>query len=139
MRKFLFLMFALVALGSLSACGTVDRVADSDGGELVFQYATAKVIRETDVTADAVLSFADRVRPLLDTEVHTVDAVMEAVRAEIEWENLLPEDRILVNYIFNAAEDRLKDRAGSSPDEIRTSATTIIGWIEQAAILSGGR
>lgn len=96
------------------------------------------MLRESDsVSPDDVLDFVDRIRPLLTDEAGAIDIVMGLVRAEVPWERLYPEDRVLVNYLFQIAEQRLGER-NTEPSDINTDALTILGWIEQAAILSGG-
>ena len=130
-------ILSIFAAVLLIACSSLGTITESREGQLVFQYATVKIIRESgDIDSGDILGFVERIRPLLTDKINTVDVVMSLVRSEVPWDRLHPEDRVLVNYIFEVAEDRLGDRATDHSD-IRTSALTIIAWIEQAALFAG--
>lgn len=140
MKPFCLLTLAAACLlGALTSCaGTSGLNTDSAATQLTVQYATAKLITQSDrVTSDRVLLHVERVRELVDgdMELTTADLVAQVI-AGIDTDRLDDADRLLLMALIGQVADSLGELNLIS-EEHRLTLLTLLDWIEQAARLTG--
>lgn len=129
----LVLMVALLLL-MVSCAG----LTEADRARLPIQYGTMKVIGQSDaVTADGVIRYTTLARELIDRDVsiNTTALASEIVQA-LGAERLSPTDLFLVTALVQQIEVEMQSLNLIQPD-VRLSLLEVLGWIEQAARMSG--
>lgn len=137
----------ILALVLSSGCSSLPSLTDPDNSSalrLTMQYATLKVIEESDsFTAQDV---ADKAAEL-QAKVESSDSlVLERLRSEfyesIDYEGLPPSDRLLVAALTAQFEHSLQDFKGGGSvlsEAQRVQVMTLLTWVEDAAVLAGAR
>ena len=108
--------------------------------ELATQYATLKVIAETDVTAEQVLERVGAVRLIVETDAQvTVHNLAQQVRQSISWDRLDAADQLLLNAVLMDAELRLAEIVGDGllDDQGKVAVGVLLDWISEAAAIEG--
>jgi len=108
--------------------------------ELATQYATLKVIAETDVTAEQVLERVGAVRLIVETDAQvTVHNLAQQVRQSISWDRLDAADQLLLNAVLMDAELRLAEIVGDGllDDQGKVAVGVLLDWIAEAAAIEG--
>jgi hypothetical protein len=131
--NFLFLTVLMVAGCAL--------LAERDARlELATQYATLKVIAETDVTAEQVLERVGAVRLIVETDAQvTVHNLAQQVRQSISWDELDAADQLLLDAVLMEAELRLAEIVGDGllDDQGKVAVGVLLDWIAEAAAIEG--
>jgi len=132
---------AVLSIGAVAALQSGCVSPPSTDAKLVAQvsvtFGVGKVLENNPSYAPRVVQIAEEVAAAAAGEASTVDLVMSLAREKIDWANLSPADRTLVNTLLLAIEDQLRRRIESgvlSPEKallVRELAT----WIADAARL----
>ena len=131
MRK--FLLAALVGGFFVSGCAALQE-GNADA-KLVTQYATLKVADGDPAKAARIAEIASEVRRYVtDAEALTVDALIVAIRAEVNWSSLDAADTLLVNALLERLRVELIEYLGPEqiPEDLRLAATTVADWVIEA-------
>jgi hypothetical protein len=107
---------------------------------LPIQYATLKIIEQSDdITADGVLRYVYRARELANLAVEiNVQAIVKELMAELLDEKLSPADQFLVQALIQQIDYEITNLRLVRPESTLTILDVLV-WVEQAAIMSGGR
>lgn len=137
MRRLFLALCAVV----LAGCGAMGAVSDSDGSSrLIAQYATIKVIDGDFGKRDRVIEVATEVKRFASSEDSlTVDALMVAIRSQVDFGKLDAADTLLINGLLTRLQDELAAHlgVGALPSDVRLAATTVADWVIEAAGLVG--
>lgn len=131
MTRLLFavpLLFAFALSGLLTACATFEGGGNDTTNRLVVQYATLKLIEQSDtVTAATIIEHVDRAQELLDSEqVVSLDTLI----ARVDLTGLDPSDRLLVSALFA----NIESAAIETPESDRlVRLREVTEWVRQAA------
>lgn len=138
MRQVLTIGLVTLAFALVPGCSLVSSVNEVAEGSLAFQWATARAIRESDdVTGQSVLDFIERARPHVESSEGSVDILVQRIQGEIDWDEMYPEDRRMLEAIFTGAVQRLRDRDLPAED-LRMEARDILDSVETAALMVSG-
>jgi hypothetical protein len=125
---------ALILTAILSGCAT------PGAPQLPVQFATLKLIENNNVSATEVIQRVALVRTVLDdTQTLALGELGNHVRHLVGYHTLSPADRLLVDALLGDVHHRLAiglDVPLSA--QHRALILTVLDWIEQAAIASGG-
>lgn len=109
--------------------------------ELATQYATLKVIAETDVTAEQVRERVGAIRRIVETDSQvTVHNLAQQVRQSIGWDSLDVADQLLLNAVLVEAERKLAEIVGDGllDEQGKVAVGVLLDWIEEATAIAGG-
>lgn len=130
--NFVFLIFLVMA-----GCATL---TNQDARlELATQYATLKVIAETDVTAEQVRELVQAVRQIIEADTQVaVHHLAQQVRQSINWDKLDAADQLLLNAVLMEIELRLIEVVGDGllDDQGKVAVGTLLDWIDEAAAIA---
>lgn len=141
MRRIFHTGIALMLMAVLALTAGCAALQERDtGAQLTVQYATLKVIEQSDdVTAEGVIEHVQRARALVDEDPDvTLGQLAEEVRSEIPWSRLSLADRMLLDAVLLEAEERLRQRIGDGllDEDARVAVTVLFDWIERAASMA---
>lgn len=123
---------------TLSACSTLQ--SNDTTTKLAVQYGTMKIIEQSDaVTADGVLRAVSKAREAANEEVRIID-VRERVLAAIDIQDFSPADQLLITTLVDQvqAELAMSVTNGLLSEDDMVRLETLLGWVEDAAIMAGG-
>lgn len=129
-RAFLLLILAL----TLSACGMIQERPDSARG--ITLYATIKATKYDPARAEKIERIATNVREYATgNKMLTIEILVEAIRQEAGYDNMLPEDKILTDLLLAELRSGLEGRFGADvlPEDLQLAVDTVADWIIQAA------
>jgi hypothetical protein len=130
--NFVFLIFLVMA-----GCATL---TNQDARlELATQYATLKVIAETDVTAEQVRERVEAIRLIVEADTQVaVHNLAQQVRQSISWDELDAADQLLLDAVLMEAELRLVEVVGDGllDDQGKVAVGTLLDWIDEAAAIA---
>jgi hypothetical protein len=109
--------------------------------ELATQYATLKVIAETEVTAEQVQERVQAVRRIIETDAQvTVRNMAQQVRQSIGWDSLDVADQLLLDAVLMEAESKLAEIVGDGvlDDQGKVAVGVLLDWIVDATAIVGG-
>lgn len=143
---------AFTLLGFVYGCAGTQVQDTVDRHELLFkaatQYATLKVLEKNSTLAPRIVQLAGTTAQALESgQLIPVDVVEQQIRAEIKWDQLSPEEFVLVDALIASVRlelDRaLTERFSSlEPDEAQRQAmfltAKVLRWIEGAALMKVG-
>lgn len=137
MKKLLTVLVA-TSLITLSGCGTINNfVQDNERtARVATTYATLKAIKGDPVRAQRVLTITERVLVYAhDTAYLTVDALVTAIRAEINWDSLDDADTLLYNELLIFLGDSLKEHfeGNAIPPEMVVTLDVVGEWVTNTA------
>lgn len=128
-------ILAVAALAlALTSCALVER---ADTAKLIVQVATLRAIEsgaEPATRALEIIGIAQGAMAYAQGDT-TLDAVEQAVRAEIDWQSLSVSDRVLANYLIETVGQEMRARIGKGvipPDKI-VAVRTVLEWVIDAA------
>jgi hypothetical protein len=130
------LAFACAALFVLPACNTT---ATSPTAKLVVQYAVLKVADNNPAKAAKIAEIAKEIQALAGGEgFNTVDLLVAAVRAKVDFSKLDAADTLLANALIDTIAAELKSRVGSEPfaDGNLLKVKQVAAWVVDAAALA---
>jgi hypothetical protein len=108
--------------------------------ELATQYATLKVIAETEVTAEQVQERVQAVRRIIETDAQvTVRNMAQQVRQSIGWDSLDVADQLLLDAVLMEAESKLAEIVGDGvlDDQGKVAVGVLLDWIVDATAIVG--
>lgn len=131
------LALAVALAGTLTLAGCASTGGNEAAGRLAIQYATLKVIEQSDtVDAADVVAHVDRLRAHLDgeDEVALVDLRQELL-SRIDMEGLDAADRLLVMTLLDQVEMALAldEESGLLDDEAKARIVEVLDWVVTAA------
>lgn len=132
------LSVAIMGMFVLSACAGLAPHQEAVA-KVATQYATLKFIdgkQDRATKVKEVTAFA--VSIVEGDATTTVDALEAAVRAQIHWEDLKPEDALLLNTLITAVRVELELRladANTLPEEVVLRVAEVLSWVNEAAAL----
>lgn len=123
---------ALAAAMSLSGCAGMLENAGST--KLPVQYATLKVIEDSDsITGQDVVERVEELRTLVeDNATISIDRLVAEVRGPIDFDALAPSDRLLVEALISQIEYAARD-IDLVGEARQVKLLTLLDWVEQAA------
>lgn len=132
------LLIAALTVILIAGCTTFQNVGSND---LLVQYSTLKLIEQSDdVTSQGVIDAVEKARGVLDaTEVEVSFAKLkERVAQEIEFSEMAPSDRLLIQAVVNEVEaDYVKTyQTDVLSEEVKVTISQFLDLVEQAARLS---
>lgn len=135
------IVYSLMAISLLAVVfGLVGCATPSQTGlaQIATQYAVAKTIEESDtITSDGVIRYVELARDLIDQDVVLDPAkVADSILNELEGTHLSPADRVLAVALVMQIQAQFEELDLLDPPT-RVTLLQVLGWIEQAARLSG--
>lgn len=135
-KLFVALLSAIAFL--MSGCSTIGKAVDSGDirAELAVLYATEKVIDGKATRAKRVISLVNEARDFVAQEDSvTIKLLDTEIKSKINWDNLSPADRVLVNAVLIRARERLETEIGEGvlADNQKVRVTKVLEWIERSA------
>lgn len=134
----------VVALGAgamllaLPACQTVEQHPGL--AQLAVQYATVKIAQNNPDHVPRIVAIAGQVRAAAGGDsANTVDMLVALARTKIDFAQLDPADRLLVDALLAEVGAQLRERLGPGllgPEQLLVVAQ-VAGWIEAAALSVG--
>lgn len=127
---------AMAAFVIITGCATLTE--GNASSKLVAQYAVIKVAQNDPAKAARIAEIAAQVKLYIsDEESPTVDALVIAIRSQIEWSKLDPADTLLVNALLERLRTELTEYLGPDtlPEDLRLAATTVADWVIEASLL----
>lgn len=126
------LILAVVLAAFLPACSSLDDA----NSKLPIQYATLKLIEQSELTGNDVLTHVAAVRGAIaeDPSVTLQALIQEAGRAAL-MAGLSPADQLALNYLLGLIQVSLDD-LNLIDETQRLQAVTVLDWVEQAARMS---
>ena len=132
------ILLALLIVFVFAGCQTLSNVSSND---LVVQYATMKVIEESDeITSADVRETVEKARSVLEADVTVaIDDFKAQVAEQIGWSELAPSDKLLITAIVDEVQVSLEKQyeVDVLSDEVVIRIEQFLDMVEQAAILSG--
>jgi len=132
------ILLALLIVFVFAGCQTLSNVSSND---LVVQYATMKVIEESDeITSADVRETVEKARSVLEADVTVaIDDFKAQVAEQIGWSELAPSDKLLITAIVDEVQVSLEKQyeVDVLSDEVVIEIERFLDLVEQAAILSG--
>jgi hypothetical protein len=126
--------FAVSALFSFTGCESTS--TSSPVVKLAVQYAALKVVSNNPEKAAKVARIAREVQALAGNEgFNTVDLLMAAVRAKVDFSKLEPADAMLANALIDLVASELKARVGGGviAEGGLLQVKQVAGWIVEAS------
>lgn len=127
-----FLLMSLAV--TLSACGMIQDRPDSARG--ITLYATIKATKYDPARAEKIERIATNVREYATGDkMLTVEILIEAIRQEARYDDMLPEDKILTDILLAELRNGLERRFGADvlPEDLRLAVDTVAEWVIEAA------
>lgn len=148
---YLFLL-AAIALFALSACSIAPALADNPvasvikkspiASKAVFQIATMRYIDGYADKAASVVEYADYVISIIENPdaAYTVEVATTAIKNEIDWTQLSPQEQVLVLSLIDGVSlyvaDQIEGDANLIDADALVTVHQVVGWIREAANLS---
>lgn len=137
------LTLAAALMVSLSACSSLSAtlgITENDSLELPVVYGTLKVIeRDNGVNQGDVMEVTEKLKNVINkSDVIQADVIASYVQSLEQWEDLTPADRYLLSTLLTSVEETIESRLEEQeilPEDVREEVLTIIGWIENAAVM----
>ncbi len=129
------------ALLVLAGCASIMKHADS--AELIVQYATLKIITNTDdegdqiVRANKIHDIARESKALFDDRSLPLSEIETLVRERINWGSLDAADGMLVHALINRVTAEVAESASLPDSDIYVTGSQVLGWIMDAAVMAG--
>ena len=132
------ILLALLIVFVFAGCQTLSNVSSND---LVVQYATMKVIEESDeISSNDVQDTVAKARAVLNAETTvSIDKFKAELAEQIGWSELAPSDKLLITAIVDEVQVSIEKQyeVDVLSDEVVIEIERFLDLVEQAAILSG--
>lgn len=132
MKYISMILMLTLSLAFTTGCASL---LDNRATEPVFKVATLKLIESGKYTAVQVYNFTSRYMDLISigSESGVLGVFEDVIKAEIQYELLAIEDRILVDYLL--VEARILINEAGLPEEQVVVAQELLRYVNEAAEL----
>ncbi len=138
--KYYIVSFFIALAFTLSACTTL--TTNNTNSRLLIQYSVLKASEESEaINRESILSVTERIKSTLDgNESVTLAYISTDIRKHINYDSLMPSDRLLVDALMGSIESVIQARIEMSNNvidaEAKENLLNIINLIEQAAYMA---
>jgi hypothetical protein len=142
MKKLLTLILVSIMSIYATGCNTVRDFIDNDPiiAKSAIQYGTLAYIEDDEDNYDKVVEYTGTLKEYLGKDKYaTLDFVIAKVKSDIAESDLKPSEKLVVLNIVDAVETYAKQKLEEQDldlSDYKATASTVIGWIEEAAELS---
>lgn len=131
-------MKILILVLMLMVSGCVSLPSDS----FAVQYATIKLIEESEVKASSIMETTDRVREIVEEDGDlSMLSLASGFRESVDLSSLSASDRLLVNAVISRIQDTISKEVDSRESFFRTeqkiTVLRLLDSIDEAAMIYG--
>lgn len=130
----------LLLATTLAGCSTLNTLQSNPQTQLAAQLATyrltSKVIDDRQDKAVKVRRYALQVIDVIDSEAETtVELLSHYVQGKIDWDNVKPDERIVIEAFIEALEKELTARVGvyQLNEQDKVNVKQVLQWVVEAA------
>lgn len=146
MKKIIvFAIVSFAAFAVLSGCAAFNKMVTNDAliTQLAVESATARVIHEHPTWKLNAVNVTGAAIVLIDSSATVqIKDVEKFVRANIPWNNLLPEEQAILSALITQTTNNLNDSFRSQgvvdPGKQMVEVKQVLQWIHDAANRQGG-